>query len=270
MLEPKVRLEIDKITGEPFTVSTKLQAMLIPTSRSRMSVCSCTPKTKKRFKIWGTKHAVTESCESKCWYCHPIYLYAESAYTRAVRFMIEKCMVLMGVIMLLDVPVFFFTGRYQEHTLVLTPKHWFNRWIFPGLLLQLIVNPKMGTISKLVFKLVHNCFQVGPERTFRWARALFYPLFVLLFDLAEKYVWIPLVAFANRTKKGKDYPRDRRRSTIYPGRPSIFLWAGTLDLVELEDFDLSRLSFSRSLRVYRRATRWSTLRSTTTKHLKQS
>ena len=123
--------------------------------------------------------------------------------------------------------------------------HMIRWWIIPGLLLQLLINPQMEAASKVFFKLLHSSFQVGPIRVWRWIRALFYPLLVLLFDLAESFIWIPLVAFANRPNPKTAAPKEkvwenRRRSSINPKRVSIYLSAHA---ASVQDSTIQRMSY---------------------------
>ena len=82
----------------------------------------------------------------------------------------------MSAVGFLDVFVTFFTGQLSPDTGLLEPKKFFQRWISPGLVLQLLVNPKMGYVSLLVVRGWNELMHHGPVRVFRWTVALFYPV----------------------------------------------------------------------------------------------
>jgi len=52
---------------------------------------------------------------------------------------------IVQVVRSLDVFVTFFTGEIDPKTGSIAPKRWFKRWIFPGLALQLLVNPNVSS-----------------------------------------------------------------------------------------------------------------------------
>jgi hypothetical protein len=79
---------------------------------------------------------------------------------------------LVSMVSFLDVFITFFTGELDERTGLLVPKPFFNRWIFPGVVLQLIVNPTMKDISAAVRKIIAFCHAVGPMRVFHVSLAL--------------------------------------------------------------------------------------------------
>ena len=233
------------VNGEAPTVSMKLQNLLLAVPFMDMKPCSCIPQTDQDYRGWEDLRLWTERCNSEPWYCHPAYYYLQTTYAATVHFIIERIMTVMAVVFTLDVPVFFFTGKYQSDTGILVSKPFIKRWIIPGLLLQLLINPQMEAASKVFFKLLHSSFQVGPIRVWRWIRALFYPLLVLLFDVAESFIWIPLVAFANRPNLKTAAPKEkvwenRRRSSINPKRVSIYLSAHA---ASVQDSTIQRMSY---------------------------
>lgn len=79
---------------------------------------------------------------------------------------------LVSMVSFLDVFITFFTGELDERTGLLVPKPFFNRWIFPGVVLQLIVNPTMKDMSAMVRKIITFCHAVGPMRVFHVLLAL--------------------------------------------------------------------------------------------------
>jgi len=72
------------------------------------------------------------------------------------------------MITFLDVPVTFFTGEINEKNGLLIPKPFFSRWILPGLLLQLLVNPKMKEVSSITVYFIKLTHQFGPDKVLRW------------------------------------------------------------------------------------------------------
>jgi len=217
---PFVEKEINKATGGRHTVLSKLQSMLIPPTVKELEECTCTPKRKKMFWIWRP----AETCPSnKPWYCHQLYHFAQSTYSRVFVFVMEQFIFLMALMGLLDAPIAFFTGQYHPKSGALVPKPFFQRWF--GLIIPLLINPKMEAMSKLVFWYLRSQWEVGPIRVYRWWRAFFFPAFVLLLDFMEG-LWIRLAAYANReneTERLKQEHTARRRSSIALDRNSIFM-----------------------------------------------
>ena len=99
--------------------------------------------------------------------------------------------------MFLDVFVTFFTGELDPVTGYLVPKPWFPRWVLPGLILQLAVNPSMSDVSTYVSKLMVEISIVGPLRTLRWLVTVAFPLFYTMGYFFTEYVWLPLVEYEN-------------------------------------------------------------------------
>ena len=82
----------------------------------------------------------------------------------------------------------FFTGEYNQNSGVLEPKKLFPRWILPGLVLQLLVNPKMESASEVVAIVIDGLLYHGPVRVLRWIVALFYPT-LLWATLCGRRLW---------------------------------------------------------------------------------
>lgn len=72
---------------------------------------------------------------------------------------------IVKVVFFLDVFVTFFTGELTSSG-TLVPKPFFMRYILPGIGLQLIVNPTMIEISRLVKQTVIHAVHVGPSLCF--------------------------------------------------------------------------------------------------------
>lgn len=67
----------------------------------------------------------------------------------------------------LDVPIFFMTGKINEANGLLEPRPSFERWILPGVLIQLLVNPGLEPMSKAFFDAVNWASKVGVGRVLR-------------------------------------------------------------------------------------------------------
>lgn len=73
----------------------------------------------------------------------------------------------------LDVFITFFTGDIDEKTGLLVPRPFFARWILPGVVLQLIVNPTMKDISRIVKRALTFSNNVGFMRVLHVTFAIF-------------------------------------------------------------------------------------------------
>jgi hypothetical protein len=82
----------------------------------------------------------------------------------SVRFISRILVSSMEIISLADVFVTFFTGELAEKSGLLVPKPYVQRWIFPGLIFQLIVNPAMRDILHIVKTILQFAKDVGPTR----------------------------------------------------------------------------------------------------------
>ena len=67
-------------------------------------------------------------------------------------FILEEFLILVSIVCFLDVFVVFFTGELDAVTGELLPKPFVARWIAPGLLLQLLLNPRLGSLGRLFHK----------------------------------------------------------------------------------------------------------------------
>ena len=69
----------------------------------------------------------------------------------------------VNTIFFLDVFITFFTGELSSTTTgMIVPKPFFTRYILPGVGLQLIVNPTMFEISRLVKQMIVHAMHIGP------------------------------------------------------------------------------------------------------------
>eukprot|EP00533_Pseudo-nitzschia_delicatissima_P003540 CAMPEP_0116089648 /NCGR_PEP_ID=MMETSP0327-20121206/6534_1 /TAXON_ID=44447 /ORGANISM="Pseudo-nitzschia delicatissima, Strain B596" /LENGTH=826 /DNA_ID=CAMNT_0003580847 /DNA_START=81 /DNA_END=2561 /DNA_ORIENTATION=- len=110
------------------------------------------------------------------WYCTRPYCGIHNVYRRTWNFIIDQVQGIISVICFFDVFVKFFTGEFDPITGELQPKGWFRRWILPGLLLQLLVNPAIGSFSTCFFTVVDWIMVVGPVRVLRWFIAVVVPM----------------------------------------------------------------------------------------------
>ncbi|KAG7374181.1 IQ calmodulin-binding motif-containing protein [Nitzschia inconspicua] len=113
-------------------------------------------------------------------YCSEPYATLQSIYQRIIDFFIDEFMVILSFICFMDVFVTFFTGEIDPYTGELVPKKFFERWIFPGLLMQLVSNPAIGPVSSFVFTSVKEIYYIGPVRVLRWCIAVFVPIAYLI------------------------------------------------------------------------------------------
>jgi hypothetical protein len=167
--------------------SDLLSLILVPAPVSEWPDCR---DTKRR--LWQK-----DESPPKRWYCHEPYSYMHSLYRRVFDFVLEKFLVLVSVVCFLDVFVVFFTGELDELTGKLAPKPWMARWIAPGLLLQLLLNPRLGSLSEIVGQVADEIVKLGPVRVLRWSAAAIFPVVYLLWTQFIKYVWMPLVFYEN-------------------------------------------------------------------------
>jgi hypothetical protein len=79
----------------------------------------------------------------------------------------------------------FYTGELSSESGLVVPKPFFSRWIVPGVLLQLLVNPSMKNTSRNVRAVMSAVKSIGFARV-----ASFYPLLILVWDVAvESLHW---------------------------------------------------------------------------------
>ena len=83
-------------------------------------------------------------------YCRDDVVALQAFGIALMKVLVELILVIVNFMFFFDVPVSFFTGCFNKENGVLEPKPFFVRWIAPGVLLQMIVNPQMGTIAELI------------------------------------------------------------------------------------------------------------------------
>ncbi|KAL7527220.1 hypothetical protein ACHAXR_003979 [Thalassiosira sp. AJA248-18] len=99
---------------------------------------------------------------------------------------------IVNTIFFLDVFITFFTGELTSSG-TLTPKPFFKRYILPGIGLQLIVNPAMIEISRLVKHAIVHAMHIGPSLCFHlllagipFAAYCYDLLLDIIFDFVER------------------------------------------------------------------------------------
>ena len=112
-------------------------------------------------------------------------------YTSTIAWFSLRMAELVSWISFLDVFVTFFTGEIDESTGKLVPKSFFTRWILPGVVLQLVVNPTMKDIASIVQQVLRFAQTVGMMRFIHVAVAIL-PILNAIVDSAlariQKYV----------------------------------------------------------------------------------
>ena len=101
----------------------------------------------------------------------------------------------------LDVFVTFFTGDIHPDNGVLIPKPFVKRWIAPGLVLQLLVNPYMKEVSERVFDTMYILFDFGPVRVYRWIATVCVPIAYISVVWIIIPFWLNIVEYENKTKQ---------------------------------------------------------------------
>jgi hypothetical protein len=129
------------------------------------------------------------------WYCEQPYSAAHGIYRKMLDFFLDEFMLLVSIVCFLDVFVTFFTGELDPETGILVPKPFVARWT--GLLLQLLVNPEMDYLSKLLGQVLDIAFELGPIRVLRWCIAVLFPLIYLSYHFIIEYIWLPVVKAEN-------------------------------------------------------------------------
>eukprot|EP00980_Cylindrotheca_fusiformis_P005740 scaffold1194_cov127-Cylindrotheca_fusiformis.AAC.17 len=179
---------------EPFstvqeTVRDFMALTLVPSPVSEWT--ECTPPSRS-FSFWKWQSPQ----EPAAWYCK--YGGAHKVYRQGVDFFWKEFQVLVGVAYFMDVFITFFTGVFHPKNGILIPKAFFARWITPGLLLQLLVNPYMKTVSTWTFDTVRSVMDYGPVRVYRWNATAVFPVVYWMLHLFVTHVWLKLVEFENQ------------------------------------------------------------------------
>ena len=188
--------------GDPLRMESFLEEAFIPSPVSMLPEC-IPPKAKNGLAGLIAKIFASRSPDAvvmpKPWYCESVaYSRLLNIYSVSVSWFIRNFFDVLGVICFLDVFITFFEGEYDPETGFLEPAPFFQRWILPGILLQLMVNPRMETTYNIVSWTLHGCLRHGPFRVLRWTAAFFFPLSRFLLSQVKR-AWMRLVRFENRT-----------------------------------------------------------------------
>ena len=131
------------------------------------------------------------------WYCQERAMAYQNMGVCILDFSIRTLIVTVQAIYFLDVFINFFTGRFNRQTGMLEPVPAFQRWVAPGIMLQLLLNPRMDVVADIVARLVTAIRALGPVRVFRWTVAFFFPVF-LIFRHRASQGWSVIVASQNK------------------------------------------------------------------------
>lgn len=149
----------------------------------------------------------------------------ESCATDALRFFFRHANGFVNLILCFGILIKFFVGEFDPVTGRLVPRSFFSRWIYPGILLHLIVNPALSEISSGVTAVLTFMLKAGPGtfmkvhcrlfklvllllisltvgRMWRWWVLFLFPLWRRLSSLLEWRIWIKLVQRENQNLTG--------------------------------------------------------------------
>lgn len=153
---------------------TYMQAKLVPTAAPEWDECG----------------KAIEAHAALPWYCTRPFTDIHTAYIKTLKLVIADALAFASIVMFLDVGITFFTGELDNVTGHLVPKPFVKRWIVPGILIQLLLNPRMMEVSAAVKAFVrHTVSDVGPVTAWRWSAALFIPVFTFAAERFNRHVW---------------------------------------------------------------------------------
>lgn len=140
--------------------------------------------------------------------CDPLSPW-ETIYVGILHEIIRHFSTAVATIMFLDVFVTFFTGEINPNNGVLQPKAFFPRWILPGVLIQILLNPTMKNTADNVRAAAAFVGRVGPSRFARW--------FIVLSP------WVLRIVYAAVNYWGTYYvARENKKATNKTNKPSLF------------------------------------------------
>jgi hypothetical protein len=145
---------------------------------------ACQPQEMSLVGKITSRFRKTKKAKPLPWYCSKPYSTIHDWYRSTWNFVVDQIRDVISVICFFDVFVKFFTGDIDPITGELKPKPFIRRWIIPGLLLQLLVNPAIGSFSVWFFKIIDWVMVIGPVRVLRWCIAVIVPLGYALGNLA--------------------------------------------------------------------------------------
>lgn len=212
-LAPTLKKYVNKKTGKQMDIEEILGYNLVPTPVAEMKECGFVNKTSNpdpeneqpKVLRWlqnarpqRPKFLKPKEPETYPWYCQEPIKTTQWFYVQVLKLLVHEFLVVVGIVCFLDVFITFFTGELHPENGTLIPKPFFTRWILPGIVLQLFVNPQMETVGRWVFSLMKEIMKAGPILVYRWSAALFYPLFIAAVYYIDHYVWRPLVKLENK------------------------------------------------------------------------
>lgn len=203
----------DNATGLPLSLKAYLDQQLIPVPVFKLSVCTGLVQTPLRTREWPsilsfaklTTSYVTRLSRSKPvtaprpWYCNGVYSRLQAVYIILANLAVHHLFVIFSIVCFVDVYIDFITGEFDGRTGRLVPPPFFARWIFPGLLFQLLINPEMDSVCTFLTRSFVEMMYFGPVRVLRWTVALFYPL-VLAIQSLRRYVRLKYACEQNLTQ----------------------------------------------------------------------
>lgn len=131
--------------------------------------------------------------------CKPLSFFEEKRII-FIQYFIYYFVHVVSTICFLDVFVSFFTGELNDNNGLLEPKPMFKRWIAPGMLLQLLVNPRMKNVDAILRGFVDSINKIGPTRFVRWLLA-FSPVVVYIMSTFSNSVKPIISKLNNRRTK---------------------------------------------------------------------
>lgn len=120
---------------------------------------------------------------------------------------------LVSLVLGLGILIKFFVGEFDNVTGRLLPQSFFSRWIYPGILLHLIVNPSLKEISDIVKRVVLFMLRAGPGRVWRWWILLFLPIWRRILLWWEWKIWMRLVQRKNQSLT-EQRPQQRHSASL--------------------------------------------------------
>jgi hypothetical protein len=203
--QPLIARHKDPVTGKQLDMEAIMDKKFIPVLVLQRAECTGKLPLKLSFahpirSFKQLKDAFVKRWQPekpRPWYCEGPYVRFQAIYISVADFVLHRFLVLISIVMFVDVYVEFFTGKYDKNSGHLVPPPFFERYIFPGLLLQLMVNPEMDTVAYILSKTAVGLVHHDPVRILRWIVALFYPLFLLLKNLLQE-LWVVYVKDQNQ------------------------------------------------------------------------
>ena len=151
------------------------------------------PDAYEPAKFFWSRPRLVEPVELP-WYCDTV-----DHALDASEFLLHHFLNFFGLVCFLDVFLTFFTGRINPKTGRMEPPPWFQRWVVPGLVLQLLLNPRMDATAAAVVRVAEGMIRLGPVRVVRWTIALFYPLLLATVTVV-RIQWLRFVKRQNQRK----------------------------------------------------------------------